>query len=381
MKTRTASLLSIVIAITFSVVVPAGLIFYVDPFQIYHKTFFKDARYSQKQGHQHAGWINRLLSDPAQGYQSIVIGSSTVANYTQARFNESLPGWGKILNLSINGSVPKTQVAVARYALSKNPAIKHVLWDIHFYYVIDVNDSQSFPFYLYNDNISDDGGYLLNVTNLLAAIQFFRGDFSGFVYGIEDNGPWYEGLLAAGRFEVFKSVELRKSYLAKLQANGPLAQQSSDVVAGFSYPEVEKNLLDVVMPFCNKDTEFTIMFSPHTRYYYASEANLRHVYSQLYMRRYILERTSACKNIKIFVFDDVDWIAGDMTNYADNMHYKAVVNTYVLESIAKERHRLTAENVAGYEQRFIDAVNGYEAQYTKELIDMEREAAQKVGSQ
>lgn len=374
-------MLSIVLAILFSVMIPAGLVFYVDPFQIYHKTFFEGAGYSQKQVYQHAGWINRLLADPAQGYQSIVIGSSTMANYTQARFDDKLPGWGKILNLSINGSVPKTQVAVARYALSKGSSIKNVLWDIHFFYVLDVKDNQLFPFYLYNDNITDDGDYLLNITNLRTSLRFLRGDFSEFIYGIEDNGPWYEGLLGDGRFEVFKSVELRKSFLGKLQEAGPLGLQSSEAVAGFSYPEVEKNLLDVVMPLCNKDIEFTIMFSPHSRYYYAAEANLHHVYSQLYMRRYILERTSACKNVKVFAFDDVDWIAGDITNYADSVHYKAVVNAYVLESIAKERHRLTADNIAQYEQHFIDAVNGYENQYVKELADMEKAAMKKAASQ
>lgn len=373
-------MLSIVLAILFSVAIPAGLVVYADPFQIYHKTFFKGAGYSQKQVYQHAGWINRLLADPEQGYQSIVIGSSTMANYTQARFDEKLSGWGKILNLSINGSVPIAQVAVARYALSKSPNIKNVLWDIHFFYVMDVKDNQSFPFYLYNEKISDDGDYIFNISNLRASLQFFRSDFSGFIYGIIDNGPWYEGLLGDGRFDVFKSVELRKSFLGNLQKAGPLVPQSSEVVAGFSYPEVEKSLLDVVMPLCNKDVEFTIMFSPHSRYYYAAEANLRHVYRQLYMRRYILERTSVCKNVKVFAFDDVDWIAGDITNYADSVHYKAVVNDYILESIANGRHRLTAENIDQYERYFIDAVNGYEDQYVKELADMEKAAAKRAAS-
>lgn len=375
MKNKTASLLSIALTIFLFVFSPVAIVFFVDPFQIYHKTFFEKAGYSQEQMYQHAGWINRILADPQQGYQSIVIGSSVMANYTQSLFDEKLPQWGKTLNLSVNGSVPRMQAVIANDALLKNPSIRNILWDIHYYYVLDLEGDPAFPYYLYNDTVIDDKGYFFNITNLTSSLRFFKGDFSGFVSNVENNGPWYESLLSTGRFDRYKSVEYRKTLLADLQSTQPVVKPDFATIDDFQYSEVEKYLLATIMPLCNDDKEINIMFSPATRYSYAAQQDTNHLLGQLYMRRYILDRTSACKNIKIFAFDNVDWISGDMTNYADNYHYKLKVNAYILESIAQGRHQLSAENIEQYERDFIGAVNEYEARFSAELTDMENSAS------
>ncbi|HSC75173.1 MAG TPA: hypothetical protein VLB90_02915 [Pseudomonadales bacterium] len=371
MKNKTASLLSIALTVLLFVAAPFGLILFADPFQIYHKSFFEKAGYSKMQVYQHAGWINRLLADPGQGYQSIVVGSSVMANYTQALFDEKFPQWGKCLNLSINGSVPKVQEPIAKYALSRNPGIKKVLWDIHYFYALDIKDNQQFPQYLYNETVMDDVGYF-NITNLLTSVEFLKGKFDGFSYGIEDNGPWYDVLFNSGRFDVYKTVESREERLPALKAAPLLALKNPGKITDFQYPEVELHLLNIVMPMCNTDTEFYIMFSPTTRYFYASAADWRYIYSQLYMRRYILERTGACKNVKVFAFDDVDWIVADLTNYADNFHYKTAVNAYIVDSIAADKHRLTPDNIEQYEKNFITAVDGYRKQFEDELAAMKK---------
>ena len=380
MKYKTASFLSIALTIFIFIAAPLMLVIFVDPYQIYHKSFFDEAGYSREQVYQHAGWINRLLADPQQNYQSIVIGSSVVANYAQPLFDKKMPSWGKILNLSINGSVPMAQATVAKYALLKNPDVKNILWDIHLYYALDTPDSQDFPYYLYNKEIMDDGGYLFNVTNLISSIKFVRGDFSGFTDKIEDNSPFYEALLASGFFDRYKSIDLRKTLLPALQSAPTMAAQDEATIASFQYPEVEKYLLDIILPYCNSDKELVITFSPTTRYYYASQDNMKFLYTQFYMRRYVLKRTSACKNIRVFAFDNIDWISGDMTNYADYFHDNVAVNSYIIESIAADRHRLTSDNIGQYEEDFIKAVNSYRKQFADELTAMESAAAKQPNS-
>lgn len=371
MKNKTASLLSICFTVLFFIAGPALLVLFVDPYQVYHKTFFEKSGYSKEQMYQHAGWINRLLVGSAQDYQSIVIGSSVMANYSQALFSEKLPSWGRILNLSMNGSVPHMQAAFAKHALAKSGNIKKILWDVHFFYVFDIEGNKAFPYYLYNENLWDDKGYFFNISNLTSSLKFLSGDFTGFEFGIEDNGPWYEGMMDSGRFDVYKSIDLRKTMLVNLKNTLPLSEQSPEEIAKFKYPEVDKYLIDIVRPLCNGDVEIDVMFSPTTRYSYAAQEDYHHVYSQLYMRRYIVDQTKSCKNIKVFVFDNVDWISGDITNYADDVHYKLKVNTYILESIAQGRHQLTNENIEQYERDFIGAVNEYETLFSKELADME----------
>ena len=380
MKYKTASFLSIALTIFIFIAAPLALVIFADPYQIYHKSFFDKVGYSREQVYQHAGWINRLLADPQQNYQSIVIGSSVMANFAQPLFDEKMPSWGKVLNLSINGSVPIVQAAVAKYALLKNPDIKNILWDIHFLYVLDEPDHLEFPYYLYNEKKIDDGEYLFNATNLISSIKFIKGDFSGFTDNIKDNGPFYESLLAAGLFDKYKSIDLRKTLLPALQSAPTMSAQDEATIASFQYPEVEKYLLDIIFPFCNADKELVITFSPPNRYWYAMQEDMHFLYMQFYMRRYILERTSACKNVKVFAFDNVDWISGNITNYADYVHYNIAVNSYMLESIATGRHRLTSDNIGEYEEGFIRAVNGYRKQFADELTAMEKAAAKKPAS-
>ena len=167
LHTKAAALLILALLTTCSLG-PALLVYIVDPYQIYHKSLFKEVKYNTNQSYVHAGWINQLLSDPAQNYQGIVIGSSTMANYTQSLINQYLH-WGNTLNLSLNGGSPKMQHMTAHYALERAPNLKHILWDIHAYYAFDPdprmddNPTFHFPYHLYTDTISDEENYLFNI--------------------------------------------------------------------------------------------------------------------------------------------------------------------------------------------------------------------------
>lgn len=65
----------------------------------------------------------------------------------------------------------------------------------------------------------------------------------------------------------------------------------------------------------------------------------------------------------------------DLTNYADNFHYKKKVNELYSKSIAEDEHRLTPSTIDTYEKNFVAAINAYRQQYVVELQAMERAAA------
>ena len=69
-----------------------------------------------------------------------------------------------------------------------------------------------------------------------------------------------------------------------------------------------------------------------------------------------------------------------MTNYADYFHDNVAVNSYIIESIAADRHRLTSDNIGQYEEDFIKAVNSYRKQFADELTAMESAAAKQPNS-
>ncbi|HQQ62157.1 MAG TPA: hypothetical protein PLF22_01150 [Pseudomonadales bacterium] len=371
MKYKTASFIAILMALMLFVIGPVALVYLVDPFQIYHKSYFKNAGYSTEQAYQHAGWINTVLADPAENYSSLIIGSSTMANYTESLINEHLP-WGKTLNLSVNGSTPRMQASIARYALAKKPDIKHILWDVHYFYIYEADHDNSkpgspFPYYLYNSSILDDKNYLFNTSNVNFSLQFLRGDFTKFSLGIENNGPFYENLLAEGRFAAHGSDDYKQNTILPAIQDVARVLPPADELDAYQYPSIDKNLLDVLMPYCNSDKDIAIMFSPEDRSAYTNTTNTEHIVRKINMRRYIVNQTRGCKNIRIFSFDNLDWITAHPENYADDFHFTIEINHYIADSIARNLNRLTPENIDEYQANFIDNINHYKSRLLADL--------------
>lgn len=376
MKYKTAALAIAALTPLLFVAIPAALVYVVDPFQIYHKSFFAKAGYSTNQHYQHAGWINTVLADPANHYESVVIGSSTMANYTQALIDEHVP-WGNVLNLSVNGSTPVMQAATAQHALKKNPTLKHLMWDVHLYYTHDPefwgdpSVPDRFPYYLYNDSIADDFHYLINATNVATAFRFLWSDFSGFTAGIVDNGPFYEAELAQGRFTSFSSGENIRNTLLPSVVEEVRPIPANKQRTAYTYPSIDKNLLSIIQPLCNSTLDIVITFSPATRASYAS-INTDYLYKQLMMRRYLVDQTANCHNIRIFAFDNIDPVTTRLENYADHYHYTTDVNHYIMQSIAEDRDRLTIENLDTYEKLFIENINNYRVVLAAQLAAKEK---------
>ena len=373
MTHKKASLLALLF-ISLFIFAPAALIYTVDPFQIYHKSLLENVGYSTNELYQHAGWINTLLDDKDENYQSIIIGSSTMSNYTNTMVSQHLP-WGKTMNLSVRGSAPLVQAAVAKHALERRPDIKHILWDIHIYYADDADrddfkSPSAFPYHLYNNTLFDDREYLFNVSSLDSSINLMRGDRTGFSSGVEDNGPFYNELVTQGVFTSYGSYENRKEKLLPELQDG-VRSLSVEEISAFKYPSIDQNLLKIIMPLCNKGVDINILFSPSSRFYYASTW-FEYVYKQIGMRRYIVEKTSSCENIRVFAFDNLDWITTNLHNYADRIHFDIKINNYILESIAKNENRLTRENIGDYEIKFIENINNYKNKF---MVDLERDGS------
>lgn len=181
----------ITLSLTIAVLLPALFIYYVDPFQIYHRSRYPIMGLSDNQRFQNAGLINSYLADPAEGYDSVMIGSSLSDNFTSADAQRYL-GWNKTLRLFIDGANPKELQIVARHAISK-ATVQHVLWEIRpRYYSASINeltiDDEVFPSHLYNVQHYDDVKYLFNRDILVLALDIFAGQTSSI--NTENIGYW-----------------------------------------------------------------------------------------------------------------------------------------------------------------------------------------------
>ncbi len=365
---------SLLLAALAGLATPGIFVVIADPFRVYHESFFEGLAYSNIQRYQHAGLINTYLKkDPR--YDTIISGSSTAANFYPEDVKKHLLR-GEALNLSMNGSVPIEQHVVTKHALSTGN-IKLLLWDIHAQMFAQAPDYIAgseipLPEYLYDKNPLNDGPYIFNFDNVKTGIHLYKNNFDGFDTPLNRIGAWYEGAWITEQFVDFSTEEFTRDYVIpdakktlmnwnerkykrRLKSIGPFIYSEED----FNYPSIDQNLLSLIMPLCGTDTDIELFFTPFSRILYARIGDAHAIHKDLFMRRYIMEKTQACSNIHVSAFDNEDWITEDSNNYMDPFHYIIDINHYILSSIASGRHRLTPDNIDKYEHDFIVKVHRF----------------------
>ncbi len=82
------------------------------------------------------------------------------------------------------------------------------------------------------------------------------------------------------------------------------------------------------------------------------------------LQRYLVEKCSTFKNVKIYGFHDTK-IVNNIKNYYNSSHYQPEINRYMMYCIEHDLHRLTLENIDTYEQAMLKNLKEFEADFRK----------------
>jgi len=331
---------------------PALLVLYVDPFQIFHKPYLQEMGLRENQRYQNAGLINSYLADPAMAYDSIALGSSMSANVTSEAIAQSF-GWKKSVRLFIKGGGPAEILPTIESALRTQKA-KHLLWEINPWFQLesyqDSISKEDFPLYLYNADPVDDLRYLFNWDALLASILLWSGDLS-------DNYLTPESIGRHGkegeRHDIFNTwlaerLQQSASLFVKLEP-WPEAQRQA-----LSLPLVERDIFPIIDRLCNTEMEVVLFIPPLSKLHYAEQGVA--AYPVIYMPRKILERIHSCANMRLHAFDTMPFTA-DMNHYRDFMHYTQPLSDDLLRWMAKGEQQLRLATIAAYEDEWVRQLN------------------------
>lgn len=132
------------------------------------------------------------------------------------------------------------------------------------------------------------------------------------------------------------------------------------------YPTQQKDLKQV---FPNKlisaikkhpDTSFILIIPPFSRLYYKlNPISISEIIKQiLYLR---------LPNIEIYGFDNTN-IPDNLSHYIDLIHYDETINSFMLDAIKNNTHRITLENVDSYFQEMKKKVKAYNLEPLKQQI-------------
>jgi hypothetical protein len=359
MKRRNALLIQVSIMLAL-LLAPALLAVYVDPFQIFHKSFLPGMGLVNNQRFQNAGLINSYLADEAEQYDSVMIGSSVSDNFSSADVAASL-GWNKSLRLFMDGGDPSQLTLTLQHALRKH-RVKHILWEIQprTYspprYFLPVNDP-SFPDYLYNDNRMDDLRYIFNIDTLKLSWTYAtdrgqRTRLTPETVGYVADKPEFAALHAE-----FNSPENLQKEKATFKNQLPLYGEDKNMaVDTFQYPVIDDIVSPVLSRWCNSETEFVLFIPPISKIDYLGSP--KYVFRAAYMVRHLAEITRDCHNMRLHAFDTMDFTS-DLNNYVDKIHYRLNINQEILSLIGKHEHMITLDNFEDYKNGFVASVDNF----------------------
>lgn len=295
-------------------------------------------------------------------YDAVIIGTSMCENFKTSQWNEK-SGNNTVKVPFFGASYRELHDTLAR-AFSYNSEIETIIWGLDYNQLNSAWDSMKYseyPYYLYDDDLINDGNYLWNKTVL------FRGVLPDLAYTIAGK--------ASTDFDEYNSWVEESGVDAVLKSYQPAAgdgkqQEFSEEMEVQITENVKNNICDLVE--AHPDTQFMLFFTPYSiaywdQLYYSGELKV-----QIEATLIFAEKLLQYDNVQLFCFFNNYEMICDLDNYVDAGHYKGEINEQILQWIAGRQYLLTKDN---YQETITQMGNFYAefdyARYWKKVSEDE----------
>ncbi len=325
----------------------AILVVTVDPFFHYHKPIEGFPYIVDNQLSQNPGMAVNMV------YDSAIVGSSMTVNFNTGDF-ANVMGLNT-LKLSYSGALPRDDYNILSFVYDEDSYARQTNDVKAIFMVIDPNvmtadinaTKYELPEYLYDDNYINDISYLFNKDVLFQyilkpIIQRQGTDLATVYYS------WWTP-------EYYNEQWVMPNYVP--------AEKVDDVTDRDAYIEATKlNLETNILPFIeeHKETTFYIFFAPYSVLYWYDVMQENHLDATLYQVEYIAGRLLECENVRLFDFMDNEEIITDINNYADEIHYKPEVNSWMVQCFNDGNQEIFEGDIEKDMQHLKDIVTTYD---------------------
>ncbi len=347
MKYKKHAILTLVLTILLLAAFAAPIVI-IDPYVHYHAPL-EDVSYLFD---EHA-YVNDGLARHLE-YDTVVAGSSMMTSFSPEYIDEAF-GTNTLKTPHISGTFKETGDFTNR-ALSYNDDLDFVIRSFDFWYMLDQEKDEFFhdtyPTYLYDNNLFNDTEYVLNKDIL-------------FLNVVETIERTQEGLPATTQYEYLKRDESefskeavldyyeRDEYLEKYE-EGIEVREFTEDDKQMIYDNMMQNV--VALAVANPDVMFYYFVPPYSAAYYDREF-LKGTFEKNFQQlEYALSLTLGYDNIKIFSFIDEYDITLNLENYRDVIHFAEDISLYIIDTMHSGDNLLTTEN---YIQNVYDARDFY----------------------
>ncbi len=329
--------ISFLILFLSAVLIMGTLTAVIDPFFHYHKPLPFLQYEIDYERYQNDGIVKHF------DYDTLITGNSMSENF-KASECDALFG-AETVKAAFSGASPKELDMNNRAAVKANPALERIIMNLDWsnftkdkdYMSYDADD---YPDYLYNSDPFDDVKYLLNKNifgDVLRTVSYTLS--GGTTTTMDEYAFWHDDP---------ETVYGWDAICAQYEPNW--YHDDPAVFDAAQYELLRGNLEQNVIALAreNPQIEFYLFMPPYSMFFWAKMYNVRELEFQFDAQQAAIELLLECDNIRLFSFLDDFELAQDYTRYKDYIHYDAGVNSWMLECMADNTHRLTADNYMQY---------------------------------
>ncbi|MFI3169829.1 MAG: hypothetical protein R3Y06_07790 [Faecalibacterium sp.] len=327
----------------------ALLMWVFDPYFHFHAPFEGVSYVLNNERYQNNG-ITRQFE-----YDALITGTSMTQNFKTSEL-DALFGTNSIKIPYAGASFKELNDAVVA-AKEYNPALTLVVRGLDLYQFEEDKDYlayDSYPTYLYDDNLLNDAQYLWNKDILttdflsLSLIPTLTGaastTFDAYSNWMSENTFGKETVLA--------------SYNRAQQDDTAAQTHLSEADQQTIYDNVMQNVVQVAID--NPDMTFYYFLPPYSIVYFDDCNQNNALYYELEKLEYAASLLVEYDNIQLYAFFEEYDLVTNLDNYKDWTHYSEDVNSMILEAMAAGEHQLTAENYQSYFAELTDYYTSYD---------------------
>lgn len=349
MKNRSYNLI-VVLGTMLILTIIAVLTIVIDPYFHYHKPLADFYYGLGNERYQNDGVLRHF------DYDALITGTSMTENFKTSEC-DNLFNVKSVLTPFSGGSYKEINDNINR-AVVYNKNIKMIIRGIDISYYFSKADEMRYdesfyPTYLTNDNLFDDVSYLLNKSVLFnytidIARSYSKGNGSVKPFDIAFN--WND------KFEFGKEAVL-SSYNRLDEKVVSSVIPSADQLRNFQ-KNIDVNIVSAVK--AHPEIQFYYFITPYSIVYWDGIERNGKLEMILQAEKMIIESLIEYDNVHLFSFSDDLSITGNLDNYKDIAHYSEDINSYMLQSMSKNKHRLTKDNYQEYLKKMYHIYSTYD---------------------
>lgn len=318
----------------------------VDPYFHYHKPL-RSINYNMTnklQRYMNDGIIKKF------DYNAVITGTSMTENFKSSQFDKIF-GTNSIKIPFSGGSYKEIDDNIEK-TLKYNQNMKIVFRGVDYGSILSNSENmayESYPNYLYDDNIFNDYKYILSKNAFLQVIFNIYESFKNksFKIDFDEYSSWEYEFGKEKVLSQYKRIE-------KIDKKFSLTEKNKKVLD----ENIEKNVLDLPKKYPN--VKFIYFITPYSIVYWDSLNQKSEVKKQIMAEKYMIEKILEVPNIELYSFFGNYNLITDLDNYKDTAHYISKVNEKILNWISKKEYLLTKDNYQEYINKNLEFYKNYD---------------------